>query len=341
MQFKISVISGIALLLCGTLAAAVHKAGKAGNSNSDVELFADAGNKIAAFTGLLPPGVKTVACISPGFYPGAPGYKKGIAMLREAGYKVQVFPNAFALPEEGKRSAALEKRLSDFYAAWNDPEIDMIICIRGGWGCGEVMRKVDWSKLPRRKNLYVQGYSDVTMILCALQKRGYGHPVAGPMIGAMSGLDAAALADMKAMHNKKAVGPFPVVPLVKGDCRGLALAGLLERFVWGIKTTDRPITKDRIIFIESVGINAAAIRKNMQILLDEKFFEGAKAVVFGYLDRSDIQDNEDVIREYAPKLGVPVYMGFHFGHRKSSRTIDFEREAVIKNNTVFFPAPEI
>ena len=45
-----------------------------------------------------------------------------------------------------------------------------------------------------------------------------------------------------------------------------------------------------------------------------------------------------LLKEVAPKLGVPVYMNFPFGHRNISYTIDFSRKAVIKNNTVTFPA---
>ena len=342
MSLKSSLVFALPLLLCATLTAAPapKKAAKTKKGNADVELFANQKNKISAYRNLLPPGVKTIACISPGSYPGKVGYKRGIEILRKAGYNVKVLPNAFAKPPKGAKSVPLAQRLSDFLAAWNDPEVDMIYCIRGGWGCAELMQNVNWSKLPRRKNLYVQGYSDVTMILCALQKRGYGYPVAGPMVGAMTGLHPTALADMKAMHNGKAVGPINVIPLVKGDRRGLPLAGLLTRLALAAKGSDRPITKDRIIFIESVSIKVPKIRECMQTLLDEKFFDGAAAVVFcSFIRTGDDKGAEALLKEFAPKLGVPVYMGFPFGHNHRSRTIDFQREVVIKNNQVYFPAP--
>ncbi len=319
---------------------AAEKKSSAAKSSSDVEIFSGRDNKAQLLQGILPANVKNIACIAAGSYPGSAGYRRGIELLKQAGYNVKVMPHAFEQPVRGKGSARLEHRVKDFVDAWNDKDIDMILCIRGGRGCGDVMQKIDWAKLPRRPELYVQGYSDVTMILCALQKRGYGHPVAGPMVGAMQGLTNDALNAMRNMHNNKQVGPVKVTPIVKGDCEGLPLAGLLSRFAWVVKTSDRPIVKDRIIFIESVSANVDQMRSYFQTLLDEKFFDGAAGVVFCCFTKTgaDKKTVDNLQKEFASKLNVPVYMNFPFGHRNISYTIDFSRKAVIKNNTVTFPA---
>ena len=336
--FSRSFVVSLSMVLTLSCIAAEKKAPV--KNNSDVEIFAGKDNKAKLLKGLLPPDVKNIACIAAGSYPGAAGYHKGIELLRQAGYNVKVMPHAFEKPAKGKNFALLEHRVKDFVDAWLDKDIDMILCIRGGRGCGDVMQKIDWDKLPRRPELYVQGYSDVTMILCALQKRGYGHPIAGPMAGGIPGLSKDALQAMRNMHNNGEVGPVKVVPLVPGDCEGLALAGLLSRFAWVVKTSDRPIVKDRIIFIESVSATVDDMRKQFQTLLDEKFFDGAAGVVFCCFTKTgaDKATVDKLLKEFAAKLNVPVYMNFPFGHRNISYTIDFNRKAVIKNNTVTFPA---
>lgn len=310
-------------------------------SSSDVEIFSGRNNRADLLKGILPADVKNIACIAAGSHPGAAGYHKGIELLKQAGYNVKVMPHAFEKPAKGQKSAKLEHRVKDFVDAWCDKEIDMILCIRGGQGCGDVMQAIDWSKLPQRPELYVQGYSDVTMILCALQKRNYGHPVAGPMVGAMQGLTRNALDAMRNMHHNKQVGPVKVTPIVKGDCAGLPLAGLLSRFALVVKTSDRPITKDRIIFIESVSVDMQQMRKYFKTLIDEKFFDGAAGVVFCCFTKTGAKKSEvtAMLKEVAPKLGVPVYMNFPFGHRNISYTIDYSRRAVVKDNQVTFPAP--
>ncbi|MBE6368524.1 MAG: hypothetical protein E7052_11590 [Lentisphaerae bacterium] len=309
--------------------------------NPDQEIFADRNNSADMLKGILPEEVRTIACIAPGSYPGGESYPRGIKLLEQAGYKVKVMPHAFERPAKGQTSTRLESRLKDFYAAWLDPEVDMILCIRGGTGCGELMSKIDWQNLPQRHELYFQGYSDVTMILCALLKRNYGHPVAGAMVSSLQGLIPDALAAMHNMHHNCQVGPVDVIPLVPGDCEGLPLAGLLARLSVVVKTSDRPAVKDRIIFIESVSATLPEIRQQFKILLDEKFFDGARGVVFCCFTKTGAGENdiEELLQELAGQIGLPVYMRFPFGHQNISYTIDFQRKAVIKNNTVIFPVP--
>ena len=283
---------------------------------ADAEIFAEKLTDERRYAGVFPAEVKTIACISPASYPGNPSHRRGVALLKKAGYQVKIMPNAFKEPQTpGTTGAPLADRLSDFYAAWNDPEVDMILCVRGGGGCEELIANLDWSKLPPRKNLYFQGYSDVTLLTSALLSKGYGHPVAGPMAGSMSGLHAPYIKEMKAMYHGESVGPFKLTPLVPGDCSGLPLAGSLGR-LWLVSRSDfRPDTTGRIIFIEAVGSKPEVIRGRLQEMLENKFFARAAGVVFCHFIRSGKKAEIDaVLKEFAPKFGVPVYKGFPFGH---------------------------
>ena len=315
----------------------------------DAELFTEHLKGERRLAGVFPPGVKTISCLSPASYPGSAAHRRGVELLRKAGYKVKVMPHAFTPPEWGKTgaprkkghyaAAPLKDRLEDFYAAWNDPETDMILCIRGGIGCRELLANLDWKKLKPRKDLYLQGYSDVTQITAAMLAKGYGRPVAGPMSGSLAGLDLKYIGMMKAMHHGEAVGPIPVRPIVPGDCSGLPLTGLLSRLAWVAQSGYCPDTAGRIIFIEVVASSPKAVRADLQLLLDKGFFARAKAVVFGHFLRSGKPDTMAAIqKEFAPKFGIPVFCGFPFGHSPECCTIDFSRPVEIRNNAVFFPA---
>ena len=305
----------------------------------DAELHPEKSKDELRFTGIFPPGVKTIACISPASYPGGKAHKRGLELLQKAGFKLKVMPHAFTPPEKGKPGAPLEDRLADFYAAWNDPEVDMILCVRGGRGCRELLEHLDWTKLKPRKELYLQGYSDVTQITAAMLRKGCGRPVAGPMSGSLAGLAPECLQESKAMHHGEQVGPVPVRPLVPGDCAGLPFAGLLSRLAWVATSNYCPDMTGRIIFIEGVSSTPENVRSDLQLLLDRKFFAGAKAVVYCHFLRcGDRKEIKAILEEFAPKFGVPVYRGFPFGHSSKCFTIDFSRPVEIKNNTVIFPA---
>ncbi len=320
--------------MCAAMAVAAVAA-----AAGDAELFAEQSESEARYTGVFPDGVGTVACISPASYPDSPQHRRGVELLKKVGLKVKVMPHAFARPEGGKGPAPLAFRLEDFQTAWNDPEVDMIICIRGGHGSGELVENLDWDRLEKRPNLYFQGYSDVTLITGALLAKGYGHPVAGPMAGAMPGLRDDFIKEMKAMYHGEAVGPYKVKPLVSGDFSGFPLVGNLERLTHLAESDYCPDVRGRVIFIEGVHTPPERIRKQLRTLIDLKFFDGAAGVVFCRFVRCGApKEIEAVLEECAPAIGVPVRRGFPFGHSSRSTTIDFRRRVVVVGNTVLFPA---
>ena len=316
---------------------AVHAA-PAPKTQKDAEIFDSADNDPKRCVNIMPPGVKTIACIAPGSHPNSRFHKKGVELLRNASYKVKVMPNAFRRQKKVAQ-APLDGRLSDFYQAWNDPEVDMIFCIRGGRGSEQVMDNIDWKKLKHRPNLYFQGYSDITLITSALLAKGNGHPIAGPMAGALSGLSPDSLDAMRKIHHGRQLGPIKVQALVPGDCKGLPWAGLLARLVVLTGKDYCPSVKGKILFIEAVGISADQVKEQLYQLLEKKFFNGAAGVVFCQFARcKQAEKIPGILKEIAPKLGVPVYTGYPFGHTSKSYCIDFFRPVEIKDSTVIFPA---
>ena len=315
-------------VFCGCNSAPVQK---------DAELFDSNSNDLKRITGVMPPNVKTIACIAPGSYPGTKHHRMGVELLRQAGYKVKVMPHTF-VRQKDKAQAPLEGRLADFYAAWNDPEVDMIFCVRGGVGSEQVMDNIDWSKLKKRPELYFQGYSDITIILGALTAKKQGHPIAGPMAGSLSGLPSDAIKVMKKVNHGEEVGPIKLETLVKGDCQGIAAAGLLQRFSVLAEKAYCPDNKGKIIFVEAVSLSASDVRKHLYNLLEKKFFEGAAGIVFCQFARCKPQEEiAPILKEFAPKAGIPVFANFPFGHVAKNYSIDLTRRAVIKNGEITFP----
>ena len=304
----------------------------------DAEIHDEIKGDLQRYKDVFPPEVKTIAMIAPASYPGSRFHKRGVELIKAAGYKVKIGKHAFDKPEKGKPSAPLEARLEDFYNAWNDDEVDMILCIRGGQGSLDLLNSLDFSKLKPRENLRLQGYSDITFILSAMQSKKIGHPVAGPMSGSISGLGPDCIEEMRKMHNGLTIGPVPVKPIIPGDCSGLPLAGLLQRFSVVCKTQFRPETKGRIIIIEAVSLKIEQVKQSFDTLIAEGFFNDCAGVVFGHFIRSGSQEEVNaILDDVAKRINKPTYKGFPFGHSSNCYTIDFSRPFVIKNNQVTIP----
>ncbi|MBR0457736.1 MAG: LD-carboxypeptidase [Victivallales bacterium] len=305
----------------------------------DAELHKEIKASEQRYAGVFPPEVKTIALISPASYPGSPSHKRGIELLRAAGYKIKLGAHAFDKPPKGKSSAPLEARLEDFYNAWNDDEVDMILCVRGGSGSQELLNNLDFSKLKRRDNLRFQGYSDITILLCAFQGKNIGQPIAGPMSGSIVGLKLDCIEEMKQMHHGLAIGPVPVTPIIPGDCSGLPLAGHLERYTRVWKSSFKPDTKGRIIIVECVHRTVEQIKQCFDELIDGGFFQECAAVVFADFTRCGTpQEIDPILEDVAKRVNKPTYKGFPFGHTSQCYTIDFRRQFVIKDNQIFVPA---
>ena len=327
-KFFVFCLAVILFWVCGCNNAIIH---------NDAELFEGTNNNLQRFAGVMPPEVKTIACIAPASFPGTKFHRMGVELLRQAGYKVKVMPNTF-VRQKNIPQARLEDRLSDFYTAWNDPEVDMIFCVRGGRGCEELLDNLDWTKLKKRPELYFQGYSDVTLINCALLAKKNGHPIAGPMAGSMVSLPPDAIEVMHKINHGKSPAPVKLQTLTAGDCQGLPLAGLLQRFSVIADKDYCPDTKGRIIFIEAVNTDAETIKKDLHKLLDKKFFAGASGIVFCHFARCRNSEQIDsILKEFAPEVKIPVFSGFPFGHNPQNYSIDLTRPVIIRNGTVTFP----
>lgn len=303
----------------------------------DPELFANENSNKNRYVGLMPEKVKTIAFISPGSYPGSKLHRKGIELLRRAGYKIKIMPHAFVRQKEIAQ-APLKGKLSDFYAAWNDPEVDMILCIRGGMGSEDLLDHLDWNKLKPRKDLYVQGYSDATLIVCALAAKGNGHPIAGAMSGSLPGLTDDSIDAMKKIHHNRKLGPIKVQALVPGDCRGYPIGGSLLKLGRLVNKDYCPDTTGKIIFIEASKVKPDLIQKTLENLLEKKFFDNAAGVVFCQFSRCYPPEKvRKIINAFAQKLKCPVFADYPFGHVPRSYAIDFCRPVTIRNGEVTFP----
>lgn len=317
--------------------------GAAPRQEGDPEVF-KAKEGVRNFAGIYGPRVKTIAVITPGSYPHFKSTCEGIKMLRDAGYKVKIYPNVFAEPEGLEKNkntpVKLELRVRDFEAAWNDMENDMIICARGGTGTENLVANVNWQKLPKRPELYVQGYSDVTMLLCAMSAKGCGRPVAGLNVSSHPSVHPPVIPAIKKMFHGEELS-FKLKPMKEGEASGQVVAGLLSRFVRVTNAGYGLDVKGKIVIIESLKGNTTIMTGQLETLLAKGFFKGVSAVVFGHFVKFADQKNvTSALEKFAARLDVPVYRGFPFGHTANNVSIDFARYAVIKNNTLTFPAVE-
>ena len=324
---------GILMALLATAATAVAAPG-------DPEDFAKVGNEtidINRFKGIFPPRIKCIAILTPASIPNAEKMRLGIRMLEIAGIKVKVMPNTFALAPKGKKSILLAKRLSDFLAAWNDPEVDMIIPTRGGTGAQQVAEKADWNELKKRK-VILMGYSNITCLTGPMLSQKAGYPIQGPNLGSLVSCDDASLKHLKAILAGEKPEPVQLTALREGDVSGMVYAGHLG-LLRQVQTTPFKVdTAGKVLFIECVRRQEPELKRIFNYLNKRGFFDKCAGVVLCHFTRCfpDDESKLNFFKYVTSQVKCPVYYGYPYGHERGIRALDFQRKAVIKKGVLTF-----
>ncbi|HZX12557.1 MAG TPA: S66 peptidase family protein [Candidatus Nanoarchaeia archaeon] len=88
--------------------------------------------------------------------------------LEQLGFNVKLFPTTSKF-NNGKAGTVAE-RVTDIHNAFSDKSIKAIICAIGGLSSNELLEKMDYDLIKKNPKIFC-GYSDITLLHCAFQKK--------------------------------------------------------------------------------------------------------------------------------------------------------------------------
>ena len=281
--------------------------------------------------GLFPPEIKTVAIPAPSM-PGDSPEKVDfcLKLLREAGLNVKVTPHARMNEPGSSRDTIVDVRIraTDLEQAWLDPEVDIILCLRGGWGGIDLIETLDWDKLRTRPDMRVIGFSDITLLHMAMLHEKAGHPLCGPSLRGLYATDQESLETFRTVVSGGTPAPRQLNVLRAGSAAGPILAGHLQRLALANRTRFKPESAGKVIFTECPRLTRPEVTAEWEKLRTDGFFKDCAAVVFGRLNGCG-DEEEAVIREFAESIPVPVFSGFPYGHTPQNHMLDLRRSVRI------------
>ena len=107
----------------------------------------------AAVPALRPEG--TLGLIAPAG-PAALDVEKARQWMRARGYDLHIFPGVHE--RDGYLAGSDEVRLRDLHAAFANPDIDAILCLRGGYGTPRLLDAVDFDLLRANPKPFVDDF---------------------------------------------------------------------------------------------------------------------------------------------------------------------------------------
>lgn len=276
-----------------------------------------------------------LAVVAPASSADAEKVQRGVERLRALGHTVALMPHALgqAWPYF---AATPEQRLTDLHAAFRDPEIDAVICTRGGYGSNYLLEGLDLELLRQNRKPFI-GYSDHTAIATWMLDQA-GIPVLhGPMVAAdFSRNDGADLVSFAAALGGEAYrlgSESGLCMLRPGKARGVLYGGCLSLLAASLGTPFAAQTEGKLLFLEDLGEKPYQIDRMLRHLRLAGKFEGVTGIVFGeMLDCASPGAPADLIErviltvmEWFPG---PIAYGLRSGHvSRSNVTLPFGVEA--------------
>lgn len=298
----------------------------------------------------LSPG-DTVMLIAPAGPPEREEVMRFKDHIEQRGYKVKLRDDMFDV--EGYLAGSDQRRADEFNEAFADPEVDGVLCVRGGYGCMRMLPLVDFEKVKANPKLLL-GFSDITALHAAMNKAGvvsfHGPGPASGLGGKEGPTDFTAKYVVRAVEAspESPAGPYVVdVPesvskvdsFGKGKATGRLVGGNLS-LISALEGTPYAIdTQDAILMIEDVNEAPYRIDRMVQQLKLTGKLDGIKGVVLGKFTEDFVREDKltddkrfdatGVLRQYFENLGVPVLVNFPIGHFPQNCTVPLGGEVEI------------
>jgi muramoyltetrapeptide carboxypeptidase len=273
----------------------------------------------------LKPGSR-IAVVNPASPFKRDDFEAGVAELRALGFAPVYDETVFAREAPGYISGSADVRASAIRSALQDPSIDGIIGVRGGYGSAQLLPLLDVEEARRACKPFI-GYSDLTILQSFFTIQCGMVAFHGPMLGdtlahGAGRYDRASF--LNAVTRAEPMGELspPGVEVVHGGtARGVLLGGTVTQLLATMGTNyafDPP--NGYVLFFEEVGERPYRLDRMVTQLRQTGLLARASAIVIGELNGCDepggTLTGRGVMAQVLKDFPGPIIAGFPSGHTK-------------------------
>ena len=235
---------------------------------------------------------------------------------RELELEPVVFPSASR--RERYLAGTDAERLADLQGAFDDPGIDAVWALRGGYGTLRILERLSLERQHRDPVPFI-GFSDNTSLHVRHAELGVVS-FHGPHPAGERSPEADAWFRRVLFHAEPA-GALPRMAgaeprcLAPGIAEGPLVGGNLAILAAMCGAAHAPRARGAIFFLEDVGEPAYKVDRMLLQLERSGVLEGVAALAFGRFTEGDpAPEILCVLREVSERLGVPAVADLPFGH---------------------------
>lgn len=289
----------------------------------------------------------TIALIAPSSPVAEEKLNKAVANLNALG--LQIVEGKHLRARAGHLAGSDAERLSDLHEAFENPAIDAVWCVRGGYGAARLLPSINFSLIKKNPKLFI-GYSDITALHLAIQARSGLVTFHGPV-------GAGDFTEMTLHHLKSVVmepptshviaatpdaslgdeyQPFTITP---GIARGALTGGNLALLSSLAGTPFEPTFKNKLVFIEDVGEQPYRLDRMLTQLLQATDLTQAAGIALGIFNECQPKNDSfsyplrETLQLCLGHLNIPVVYGIPFGHISNQATLPYGIQAELNATT--------
>lgn len=296
----------------------------------------------------------TIAVTAPASGVNRAELESGLSFLRAQGFNLVLGRHVGSTVNY--LSASDKVRAEEFNEFVRRPDIDAIICARGGYGVTRILPDIDYSAI-RANPKVIMGYSDITALLVAIYERSRIVTYHGPVCS--SSFDETTKSSF--LHvtvdnslNDNLDGAKSVMyssddleVLHSGTAEARLVGGNLATICSTLGTPFEIDTRGAILFLEDIAEEPYRIDRMLtQLWLSGKFDE-VRGVVLGVFKSCEglrrapntptmSPSLKQVFRSRFASMNVPVLSGLPFGHIRSKLTLPIGVRAKMDCSTKTF-----
>ncbi len=238
-----------------------------------------------------------------------------------------------------------EGRLAQLEAAVADPEVQVVMALRGQYGITRLLPRIDFEALAASGKIFV-GFSDMTALHMGLMAKTGAISYAGPMFAGDFAADKPVDFTLDNFWQCLAGPTHVVTELAAGNpsvnVTGKVWGGNLAMLVSLLGTEYFPMIEGGILYVEDVNEHPYRVERMLLQLMQAGVLARQKALILGdvsayRLSPADHGYDFDVMLAYLrATLPLPVLTGLQFGHIPKRVTIPFGAQASLVSDSARF-----
>lgn len=260
-----------------------------------------------------------------------------VGVLADAGFKVRTAQRMFGA--ENQFAGSDEDRAADMQRMLDDPDINAVLCARGGYGTVRIIDKLDFSEFVKHPK-WLCGFSDITVLHAHVNQNFGIATLHSSMPLSMRELSAEHVQYSSLINSLKGeFSPyeFDAHQLNKnGEMEGEIVGGNLSVLYSILGSKSDVNTDGKILFLEDLDEYLYHIDRMMMNLKRNGKLDNLKGLIVGGM--SDMNDNAipfgktavETIRRVVEEYDYPVCFNFPAGHIDDNRALILGKKAVAR-----------